>query len=96
MLTPEPPLERKKEKERKKEEWSIRSNNRVSNADTIISNNLSHVSAGPRDLTAVTALAACNKSMQTASLQCFSVILKSCNFVTLGQITQLKKIIEHE
>ena len=38
---------------------------------------------------AVTALDACNNSVRTASLQCFGVISKSCNFVTLGQITEL-------
>jgi len=41
--------------------------------------------------TAVTMLAACNNNVQTASwclAAVFSVILKSCNFVTFGQITE--------
>ena len=38
--------------------------------------------------TAVTEPAALNSSVQTASLQCFSIISKSCNFVASGQITK--------
>jgi len=38
--------------------------------------------------TAMTVLTACNSSMQTASLQCFSIIVKDSNCFILGQITE--------
>ena len=45
------------------------------------------MAAGPRHAAAVTALAACNDSADCL-VAVFSVISKSCNFVTLGQITE--------